>query len=626
MNRVTHCEFVATDQRLRGLRVWRCAHCRNYQLAERPGVARCRRQAARGLGDSVARLTAAAGLPACGGCRRRQQWLNALVPYAGPYQPQAAAGRLRRTVAIIAACGRHELTRSVAGQCRGEGVDVLVVDGQGDYRPRGGERVLRTGENLGWLRANNLALRTLMAESRTRPDGYERFVLLNNDLRLSRGFFAGLVEAEQASGASIVAASYDGHWQVQNPGHRGAAEDYQPVGLHLPHGACDGTCVSVHRRVVEQVGLLDEAHFGRYGWWAMTDWCIRAKMAGLTVAVTRAAFANHLGQQTGRAIHGVAYQAQAQAEATRGRAHKWGRQWSDLQSALVLVPLVVYTAITGQRDRLAPPQVVPPGVRWVAFVDRQSRKLVGDAGAWELVDIDRALEQAAARVEKQAWGGGSSAAVARSRLFDSFGSSGDPRRRYKPVKCLPQVFGADLPGPGAGAATLNAQAAHSMWLDASFDVRGDVRDLAWYLGAHDLAMFDRWADRGVDCVYEEARRCTQAGLDDPAVISAQMDRYRAEGHPEHWGLGWTGCLVRRHTEAMAELGLAWLGEIERGSKRDQLSQMVCLRRLGLGWSWIPGSVRDNAWLVQRADRPQRPGLDDAAPPAPSAAASSTTER
>lgn len=37
--------------------------------------------AARGLGDRIARVTAAAGIPSCGGCKKRQAALNKAVPY-----------------------------------------------------------------------------------------------------------------------------------------------------------------------------------------------------------------------------------------------------------------------------------------------------------------------------------------------------------------------------------------------------------------------------------------------------------------------------------------------------------------------------------------------------------------
>lgn len=35
----------------------------------------------RGLGDTVAKITSALGIPPCGGCGRRRQLLNKLIPY-----------------------------------------------------------------------------------------------------------------------------------------------------------------------------------------------------------------------------------------------------------------------------------------------------------------------------------------------------------------------------------------------------------------------------------------------------------------------------------------------------------------------------------------------------------------
>lgn len=35
----------------------------------------------RGFGDTVAKLTSAVGLKPCGGCKKRQEWLNKHFPY-----------------------------------------------------------------------------------------------------------------------------------------------------------------------------------------------------------------------------------------------------------------------------------------------------------------------------------------------------------------------------------------------------------------------------------------------------------------------------------------------------------------------------------------------------------------
>lgn len=43
--------------------------------------ARKRGESMRGLGDVVAKVTTALGIPPCGGCKQRQAFLNKVVPF-----------------------------------------------------------------------------------------------------------------------------------------------------------------------------------------------------------------------------------------------------------------------------------------------------------------------------------------------------------------------------------------------------------------------------------------------------------------------------------------------------------------------------------------------------------------
>lgn len=40
----------------------------------------------RGLGDTIAKLTSAVGIKPCGGCKKRQEWLNKAIPYRNTEQ------------------------------------------------------------------------------------------------------------------------------------------------------------------------------------------------------------------------------------------------------------------------------------------------------------------------------------------------------------------------------------------------------------------------------------------------------------------------------------------------------------------------------------------------------------
>lgn len=94
------CEFRATGRSQRGLPRWECRHCPNYQLAERPGLAACRRQPARGLGDTIHAVTQALRIPHCKGCDDRQTWLNRLFPYQQTDEHPRAAMHTALTAGI----------------------------------------------------------------------------------------------------------------------------------------------------------------------------------------------------------------------------------------------------------------------------------------------------------------------------------------------------------------------------------------------------------------------------------------------------------------------------------------------------------------------------------------------
>lgn len=466
------------------------------------------------------------------------------------WKPAARVEDLARTLVIVPAFRLNHLTTALVQDCSRERVGVMVVDNSGDYQACGNECVLRPGTNLGWLRANNLAVETALQQGR-----WDRFVFLNNDLRLSTDFFAGLVWTETTSGASVVAASYDGHWKVQRPdavrdGNHLPAARYRPEPVYIPFGACDGTCVSINRRVFERVGMLDNEHFGRFGWAAMTDLCFRARSVGMTTAVSRAAFANHLhgGRHTARIVVGADYEVLAEREGTLGMEKRWGPDWRDSRPVPTASPCLVYTTTTGGRDTLKDPLFVPPGWKFVCFTDSR-------------------------RVRSRIWD-------VRPTVWAS--PDGDPRRTARWHK-----VNADLLFP---------EHDFSIWVDASVQATGDWRHLLWYLGSFGLASYRHYLR---DCLYSEGLECIRLGLDDPTLIQEQLARYRSEGYPEHNGLFETTLLLRRHNEsAMIEFARLWWDEISHGSKRDQISANYAAWRLNLRFGLVEDTLRSSSWLVR----------------------------
>jgi hypothetical protein len=84
-------------------------------------------------------------------------------------------------------------------------------------------------------------------------------------------------------------------------------------------------------------------------------------------------------------------------------------------------------------------------------------------------------------------------------------------------------------------------------------------------------------------------RCLSAGLDDAAVILAQIGRYKNDGYPLKHGLAECNVLVRRHSDARVSSAMRkWWTEIESGSRRDQISFNYVLWRAGLSYHELAG--------------------------------------
>ena len=126
---------------------------------------------------------------------------------------------------------------------------------------------------------------------------------------------------------------------------------------------------------------------------------------------------------------------------------------------------------------------------------------------------------------------------------------------------------------------------YSLWVDASFTLdRVNIRELIRkYLASSDIATC-RHPSR--NCIYEEGAIVVACGKDDPAVVKAHLDRYRARMYPSRGGLAETGILLRRHTPEIAEFNSYWWRELASGSKRDQISFSYCVNTMGVRVSYF----------------------------------------
>lgn len=226
-------------------------------------------------------------------------------------------------VCVLPAYGAVDLTRSAVTAALLElpPHQVIVIDNGGDYAPVGDETVVRPGHNLGWLLACNDGL--------TRGFLLERVhavALLNNDVTLSPGFFAGLAAAAQAPDAGLVAPCYDDNFKAQHRYWDGPAASFPAREVDVDAQLVDGTCLVVTREAYERVGLLDAERFGRFGWGADADYCARTLGAGLRVLVTQRSYLNHLRGVTARVID-PDYEQRAWQEMQTGLSGRYGPNW-----------------------------------------------------------------------------------------------------------------------------------------------------------------------------------------------------------------------------------------------------------------------------------------------------------
>lgn len=202
-----------------------------------------------------------------------------------------------------------------------------------------------------------------------------------------------------------------------------------------------------------------------------------------------------------------------------------------------------YTAVMGGYDDL-PSHPDIPGVEFVAFTDRA--------------------------IETDQW-----------NVRVVVPGHGHPRDAAKLYKVFPHRY---LP-----------EHEYTIWIDGSHEIL--TADFAAHclagVGDSGMAVYEHpWRD----CIYPEAEASLQLPKYQGLPIQEQVDSYRADGHPEKWGLFATGTIARRNISGVQALMDAWAHELDRWTYQDQLSLPVVCRRLGVRPDTFPcHQVFGNQW-------------------------------
>lgn len=218
--------------------------------------------------------------------------------------------------------------------------------------------------------------------------------------------------------------------------------------------------------------------------------------------------------------------------------------------------ITVYTSIFGGYDGLLPQKRLT-GIDYICFADRAVK-----ASPWQV-----------RRVQPD---------------------NPDPVRSAKRYKILPHRFFPDHE--------------YSIWIDGNYLVVGKVAEvIGTYLEESPMAVFDHNQTEGDrrSCIYKEFDSIMKQGeregtfKDDPAVMERQIGRYRSEGYPANNGLIFASVLIRRHNDPdVVKTMEHWWREIEKGSRRDQLSFNYVAWKEKFRYAVIDGNIRDNRWFYQ----------------------------
>lgn len=207
--------------------------------------------------------------------------------------------------------------------------------------------------------------------------------------------------------------------------------------------------------------------------------------------------------------------------------------------------VAVYTAIAGGYDDLKPHPDIP-GVDFIAWTDGQS------AEGWEV------------------------------RPLDAQGTE-HPRDAAKFYKVFPHVV---LPDHD-----------FTIWIDGSHEILSEsfVFDCMAATMAAGIAVYGHpWRQ----CIYDEAEASLVLPKYRELPIAEQVASYRAEGHPEGWGLYALGTIARAKTPEVAALMSAWWDELRRWTYQDQLSFPVVCRRQRIRPDVFPcHQVFGNTWTA-----------------------------
>lgn len=185
--------------------------------------------------------------------------------------------------------------------------------------------------------------------------------------------------------------------------------------------------------------------------------------------------------------------------------------------------MAVYTCIVGHYDNLIEPEYVEPGIDYYVFTDMECPA----SSVWKKIDITQ---------------------------FEEYGKL-SPTQLNRKIKMLPFKYLPDYD--------------YSIYVDGHVEIQTTISPVIAEMGNCSLGVHYH---RRRDCIYDETTRIAYLRKADMTTVNKQIDEYKRDGYPRHYGLYENTILVRNHRdEGVRHLMDIWWEEYQKYPTRDQLS-------------------------------------------------------
>ncbi|MGG4090519.1 glycosyltransferase domain-containing protein [Paenibacillus lautus] len=329
----------------------------------------------------------------------------------------------------------------------------------------------------------------------------------------------------------------------------------------------NGFCLMIKKEVIDKIGYFDEKNFP-IGYGEEDDYCLRARAANFKLKVATHCYIYHqksasfgsnrrkkLAENGKYALyrkHGEARVKQSIQKMVEHRLLKETRaklKWLLACRRQIITrnqrKTVIYTAITGNYDKLQDPLYLSKHCDYYCFTDNPKLK----SGTWKMIKLDKIFA--------------------------------DTARQARWVKVMPHL--------------LFPTYKYSVWVDGNIRIVGDIDRFIEKYSATSPLVFYKHSHR--NCIYKEADACIALKKDKKEVILKQVALYKNAGYPRDNGLIESGVILRRHNDPIVTGTMTtWWRQIMSYSKRDQISFNYVAWKNNVPFTAINGNIRNNEFF------------------------------